>query len=130
MYDVKFVKRLEDGSEMIINADVGPKGTRVLRSLGYKTVEEFNKDTTEGVREVRKQSSKVAKVVETWDPTLTVKENYSKLEAAGVKINIYYLYALVKKNQLAFKKVKGATEVKPDVDQGPVAEGDSKVVEQ
>lgn len=128
---MKYIKKLEDGSEMVVEADTGAQGDKALRSVGYKLQGEISQDIKKERETMRKQSAKAAKILETWDTTLTVKENHQKFEAAGLKINIYYLYALVKKNALVFKKVKGTAEPKVETaPESPVVEGGSEVVEQ
>lgn len=100
---MKYLKKLENGVDMVVNSEGSDK---VLRALGYRLEDEVNKTTTEARKRMGKTSTKTSKAIEGWDNTLSLQENWQKLADAGVEINISYLYTLAKKNQLGFARKK------------------------
>jgi len=105
---MKYTKTLDTGHIINIEADGGDE---VLRSLGYKHQNEIDRIKREGDKKMKRQGTKAAKIIEQWNADLTVKENVAKLATVGIKTNICYIYALVGKNKLGFKKV--TKKVKP-----------------
>jgi muramoyltetrapeptide carboxypeptidase LdcA involved in peptidoglycan recycling len=100
---MKYLKKLENGEDMVVNLDGSDK---VLRELGYKSEDEVNKTTMEVKKQMSKTTTKASKIIASWDANLTVKENQTKLEGEGIVTNICYLYTLAGKNQLGFARKK------------------------
>ena len=126
---MKYVKKLENGTDMVVDLD---GNDRMLRELGYKLESEVNKTTTEVRKKMGKTSTKTSKAIEGWDSNLSLQENWQKLADAGVEINISYLYTLAKKNQLGFARKKAgrkASKVSEVVEDQDTPEVEGEVVD-